>query len=146
MQTDPYSDPSCEKLAQHLYDFLNNAYPELAVVRSWYAYDVVGLGYEAFPLLKVYRQSDNGNLRSNGNETQAIISYSLVLPDLDKLAPILAWVARTVKFALQVYKQNCGGCSPVLSDSYRVEYRNLINEATLKVHSFVRIYITFTEN
>lgn len=144
----PLEDESCLEIATFLRDELNKAYPDQTVVKGIRCYDAFNVPYTEFPLLKVYRLVDGWKRNETVRESQAVISYSLVLPDQEHLAPIMAWVSRHINQLLIGHRIICGGGSPDVmpEQGYRAEYRLMINEVSNKVHSFLRFTFTFKDD
>lgn len=146
MTENPFRDRACHNLACYLQKKLNESHPEQTIVQSTRSYDAFNVPYTDYPLLKVYRLSDDGAIDLNQANCQAVISYSLVLPELEKLAPILAWVRKKIRLFLFSYNLEHGGEYPKVDKRYRAEYRNMLNEQTMKVHSFLRFNITIIDS
>jgi len=144
-KSNPYSDPSCEKIAAYLFAHLNESYPEQTIVRSVRHFDAFNIPALDYPVLKVYRLNQSGKLKQNTSRVSAVISYGLILPDLDALAPILGWVCEQIVFWLNAYQLACSD-SPTLAEDYNAEYRTMLNELTNRVHMFLRVNFSFTEN
>jgi hypothetical protein len=144
-ESDPFLDPSCQKLALHIMNRLNRAYPAQTVVQSFRCYDAYNVPYGDYPLLKCYRLSDDGRFNQNDSNVQAVLAYCLVLPDLEVLMPIMAWVRKQIVQGIAEYNLNCAGEYPKIGDSYRAEYRTMLNELTQKVHTWLRVSFSFTE-
>jgi hypothetical protein len=141
---DLFTDPVCDRLVTYLRDGLNEAYPEQIVVNSTRSYDAYNVPYTEYPLLKVYRVSEMGKIDRNESEVQLVISYSLVFPELEQLAPIMIWVRRQIRRLLAGWDVNCPGF-PILSNQYRADYRTMFNEQTLKVHKFLQFSLTVSD-
>lgn len=144
----PLEDQSCKEIAEFLKRHLNEAYTDRVVVQGTRYYDAFNVPYNEFPLLKVYRLSDQWERNENVRESQGVISYSLVLPDQETLAPIMAWVSRHINELLIAHRLVCGGASPDVMphQGYRAEYRVMMNEITNKVHSFLRFTFVFKDD
>lgn len=140
----PFVDPACQRLANYLYQHLNAAYPEQTIVQSVRYYDAFNVPANDYPLLKVYRLQDRGSIQQNDAQCSAVISYGLILPDMDKLAPIMAWMRKRMRLYLAAFTIECPGF-PRLADEYSAEYRTMLNELTNKVYMFLRFNLTFTD-
>jgi hypothetical protein len=145
---DPFEDQSCLEIAKFLKQGLNDAYPQQVVVNGIRCYDAFNVPYSEFPLLKVYRLVDAWEGNTTYRTSQGVISYSLVLPDQETLAPIMSWVSRHTNQLLIGHRLTCFGGSPdvIPSQGYRAEYRMMMNEITQKVHSFLRFTFNFKDD
>lgn len=145
---DPFEDQSCLEIANFLREHLNKAYPQQIVVNSIRCYDAVNVPYSEYPLLKVYRLVDQWEKNTTVRVSQGVISYTLVLPDQESLAPIMSWVSRHINQLMLGHRLVCAGSSPDVMphQGYRAEYRLMINEVTQKVHSFLRFTFTFKDD
>jgi hypothetical protein len=139
-------DEFCTLIAEYVSNHLNRAYSDAIVVKSYRGYDAVNVPYEDFPVLKVYRESDSGTIDRIDAETRLRISYALVLPDMESLAGILAWVREQICEAIRLYNLQSQGQAPRFNPAYSADYRNMLNELTYKVHSFLTLSFTIKGN
>lgn len=142
---DPYVDLTCKRIADHIYEYVNGAYSPQQIIQSVRYYDAFNVPYTDYPLLKVYRLAKQGSLKKAKTVSPLIISYSLVLPDLEPLAAIVDWVGDAIAEALREFQLEHQGCSPQIQDDYRADYRTLLNELTQRIHPFLRFSLTITE-
>ncbi len=142
-QPTPLVDTTLEKIAKQLMDELNAAYPKQKVVQSYRTYDAYNVPTSDYPLLKVYRVMDTFGAETTKRTSRAVISYSLVLPDQEHLAPIMSWVSFQINKALLgstfrfcVFHEKAGNTA---------EYRIMLNEVGNPVYSFLRFNITIKD-
>jgi hypothetical protein len=151
-----FVDEPMQRLAEYLRDWLNTEYikayppPEgsspQAIVNGIRAYYTHNAPYDQYPLLSVYRMFEDGSLDSDKDSVTGVITYGLVLPELEGMVPLLVWVKKQIAKALKTWRIEHRACTPVIkSPRYRVEYRTMQNERTQKVHSFLRITLTFID-
>lgn len=149
----PDVDESVDYIAKYLYEYINKDYfsyieanPSIRqslgdiAVRTYRTYDAYGVTNQEFPLLKVYRVSDNwkpGKLLRNSSIS---ISYSLVLPQQDKLMPLLNWISYEINKHLL-----SSSCQVKIDPGVRIQYRTMINELGQAIYSFLRADINITD-
>lgn len=149
----PDVDESVDYIAKYLYEYINKDYfsyiesnPSIRqslgdiAIRTYRTYDAYGVTNPEFPLLKVYRVSDSwkpGKLLRNSSIS---ISYSLVLPQQDKLMPLLNWVSYEINKHLL-----SPTCQVKIDPGVRVQYRTMINELGQAIYSFLRADINITD-
>lgn len=149
----PNVDESIDYIAKYLYEYINKDYfsyieanPSIRqslgdiAIRTYRTYDAYGVTNQEFPLLKVYRVSDNwkpGKLLRNSSIS---ISYSLVLPQQDKLMPLLNWISYEINKHLL-----SPSCQVKIDPGVRVQYRTMINELGQAIYSFLRADINITD-
>lgn len=139
-------DPVCLKLAKYLQEWLNSELkkidPNLVACRDTVCYDAVNPDLSRFPLLKVYRLSDNFEYGHPKSQTSFVISYCLSFPDQELLPGILRWVSWQLNEALTQWKES-KNCSPIITQgSFRSEYRIMVNELSQPVYAFLRFSFT----
>jgi hypothetical protein len=153
LEITPEKDEVISYLAEYLFEYINkefrtfiDANPALrgslgdVAVRTYRTYDAYDPSTTAFPLLKVYRVNDvwkPGKLIRTSNVS---ISYSLVVPQQDKLMPFLNWVSFQINKLLLT-----SSCRVKVEPGVRVQYRTMINENGQNVYSFLRADITITD-
>lgn len=149
----PDVDESVDYIAKYLYEYINKDYfsyiesnPSIRqslgdiAIRTYRTYDAYGVTNPEFPLLKVYRVSDSwkpGKLLRNSSIS---ISYSLVLPQQDKLMPLLNWISYEINKHLL-----SPSCQVKIDPGVRVQYRTMINELGQAIYSFLRADINITD-
>lgn len=137
--TTPTTDSVCQHLADFIQSYLNSG-SELTVVKSTRSYDALNVPYRDFPLLKVYRLTEDGEINQNETNVQVVIAYHLVLPEMESLQALLGWVRKRVREALWAYSNQYQDRFPRLDRGrYRAEYRTMLNYLTKQVESFLRI-------
>ena len=123
----PTIDPSMEAIASYLKSELNKRIAELRpgiiAVSHTVNYNSLPVDLSCFPLLKVYRNTDN--FTPGQNTTQATIAYCLSFPNEERVPGILRWVAVNIDALLREYGINHRGCCPAINpeDSFKAEYR-----------------------
>lgn len=149
----PDVDESVDYIAKYLFEYINKDYfsyieshPELRqsigdiAIRTYRTYDAYGISNQEFPLLKVYRVSDNWKGGKLIRGSSISISYSLVLPQQDKLMPLLNWVSYQINKHLL-----SSSCQVKIDPGVRVQYRTMINEVGQAIYSFLRADINITD-
>lgn len=153
LEIKPDRDEVVSYLAEYLFEYINkeytaylNAHPQLAqrmgnvAVRHYAIYDTYNAPTTAFPLLKVYRTTDGWKEGKCLRDSNISIVYSLLVPEQEKLMPLLNWVS----FQLQKHLLN-PGCKVKLSSRLNVQYRTGMNENGQNIYSFLRADITVTD-
>lgn len=149
-------DQPMQALGEYLRDWLNTEYAKQyppaegqtapLIVKGLRTYDAYNVSYDQYPLLKCYRMFEDCALGNDKDSVVGVITYGLVYPELEGLAPMLVWVRKEISKALQVKHVEKRGCPPVFNTNrFRAEYRTMLNELTQKVHSFLRMTITFVD-
>jgi hypothetical protein len=149
----PEVDEAVDYIAKYLFEYINKdyfsyieAHPAIRqslgdiAIRTYKTYDAYGITNQEFPLLKVYRVSDSwkpGKLLRNSSIS---ISYSLVLPQQDKLMPLLNWMSYEINKHLL-----SPNCQVKIDPGVRVQYRTMINEVGQAIYSFLRADINITD-
>lgn len=153
IEVTPDKDESINYLAEYLFEYINKEYfafieanPGLkqtlgeVAVRTYRTYDAYDPPNTGFPLLKVYRVNDMWKPGKLTRTSNVSISYSLVVPQQDKLMPFLNWVS------YQINKLLLSPTCPVkIEPGVRVQYRTMINEVGQNIYSFLRADITITD-
>ena len=149
----PDVDEATNYIAKYLFDSINKDYfsyieshPGLRqslgdiAIRTYKTYDAYGLANQEFPLLKVYRVSDSWKPGKLIRSSSISISYSLVLPQQDKLMPLLNWVS----YQISKHLLNTS-CQVKIDPGVRVQYRTMMNEVGQAIYSFLRADINITD-
>jgi hypothetical protein len=149
----PDVDEATNYIAKYLFDNINKDYfsyieshPGLRqslgdiAIRTYKTYDAYGLANQEFPLLKVYRVSDSWKPGKLIRSSSISISYSLVLPQQDKLMPLLNWVS----YQINKHLLNTS-CQVKIDPGVRVQYRTMMNEVGQAIYSFLRADINITD-
>lgn len=143
-QQDILQDITCNKIAEYLKYKLNAANPleGLVIVNSTRSYDAFSVPVQDFPLLKVYRNSTQYR-PSQVRQSRLTAQYGLILPDQERLLPLLNWVDDQISRALSYIKQDINVFVDQASKS--CDYRTLSNELGTPVYSFLRFNFVVTE-
>ena len=149
----PDVDEATDYIAKYLFENINKdyfsyieAHPGLRLslgdiaIRTYKTYDAYGLANQEFPLLKVYRVSDSWKPKKLIRSSSISISYSLVLPQQDKLMPLLNWVS----YQINKHLLNTS-CQVKIDPGVRVQYRTMMNEVGQAIYSFLRADINITD-
>lgn len=149
----PSIDEAVDYIAKYLFEYINKDYftyieshPGLRqslgdiAIRTYKTYDAYGLANQEFPLLKVYRVSDNWKPGKLIRNSSISISYSLVLPQQDKLMPLLNWIS----YQINKHLMNTS-CQVKIEPGVRVQYRTMMNELGQAIYSFLRADINITD-
>jgi len=150
----PNLDEAVDYIAKYLFEHINKDFfsyieenPGLRsslgeiAVRSYRTYDAYQVSTPEYPLLKVYRVSDNWKPQKLLRTSSISISYSLSLPQQERLMSLLNWISYEIRKHL---------LSPsfkvkILEDGVRTQYRTMINEVGQAIHSFLRVDITIID-
>lgn len=149
----PEVDEAVDYIAKYLFEYINKDYfsyieshPAIRqslgdiAIRTYKTYDAYGIANQEFPLLKVYRVSDNWKPGKLLRSSSVSISYSLVLPQQDKLMPLLNWVSYEIHKHLL-----SSNCQVKIDSPPRTQYRTMINEVGQAIYSFLRADINITD-
>lgn len=149
----PEVDEAVDYIAKYLFEYINKDYfsyietnPAIRqslgdiAIRTYKTYDAYGIANQEFPLLKVYRVSDNWKMGKLLRNSSVSISYSLVLPQQDKLMPLLNWISYEINKHLL-----SPNCQVKIDPGVRVQYRTMINEVGQAIYSFLRADINITD-
>lgn len=145
-----HKDNTIEMLGLFLKDSLNRMYLDSStkhgynlgntIVRSVKFYDAFSQSNLEYPMLKVYRVSTNFNDRSPTNYNTITINYSIVLPEQERLQPLLHGVAKAINYSL---------LSPTSSLKIQrgltFQYRTLMSEISQSIYSFLTTNINIKE-
>lgn len=147
----PKQDKFLLKLGKYLADGINPAYlihcPEELAIRDIVDYDAVNIDTSRFPLLKLYRQTDEHQGSTRSRETKAIIAYCLTFPQQDRLPGLMKYMSRAINILLDSYSIKHEGCAEnVIVENRTAEYRIMVSEVTNSIHPFLRFNFTFRES
>lgn len=153
LEIKPYRDEVVSYLAEYLFEYLNKEYssyitanPQLSqtlgniAVRHYAIYDTYNAPTTAFPLLKVYRTSDNWKQGKTLRNSNITIMYALVVPEQEKLMPLLNWVSYQLQRLLLT-----PSCKVKIDSGLNVQYRTGMNENGQNIHSFIRADLSITD-
>lgn len=153
IEISPEVDEAVDYIAKYLFEYINKDYfsyieanPAIRqslgdiAIRTYKTYDAYGIANQEFPLLKVYRVSDNWKIGKLIRNSSISISYSLVLPQQDKLMPLLNWIS----YQINKHLLN-SSCQVKIDPGVRVQYRTMINEVGQAIYSFLRADINITD-
>lgn len=145
-----HKDNTIESLGLYLYDTLNQMYRTSAkkygyslgdkIVRTVKFYDAYSVSNSDFPLLKVFRVSTSFSNRSLNNTNTINIHYSLVLPEQEKLQPLLHGISKAINNALL-----SPTCPLMIQRGLTFQYRTLMSELSQPVYSYLTTNITVLE-
>jgi hypothetical protein len=153
LEIKPYRDEAVSYLAEYLFEYINkeyssylDAHPQLrqtmgsVAIRHYAIYDTYNAPNTTFPLLKVYRTTDSWKQGKCLRNSNISIQYALVVPDQEKLMPLLNWVS----FQLQKHLLS-PSCKVKIDSGLSVQYRAGMNENGQNIYSFIRADITITD-
>lgn len=149
VKPDPISDRTCEKIAAHLKQRLNEEYPQteghpvVEVVRSTICYPAFNVDLTSFPLLKVYRTADSYRKGTTQRFARGIIEYCLSFPEVATFPGRLQWVSHHLNKLLLDSEQRMGVRSE--EGGRVVDYRVTMNEVGQPVYPFLRMSFSFTD-
>lgn len=153
LEITPDKDEAISYLAEYLFEYINKEFKSFieanpglrsslgdTAVRTYDTYDSYHSSTTAFPLLKVYRVNDVWKPGKLNRTSNVSISYSLVVPQQNKLMPFLNWVSFQINKLLLT-----PSCQVKIEPGIRVQYRTMINEVGQNIYSFLRADITITD-
>lgn len=153
LEITPDKDEAINYLAEYLFEYINKEFKSFieanpglraslgdVAVRNYRTYDAYEPSTTAFPLLKVYRVNDVWKPGKLIRESNVSISYSLVVPQQDKLMPFLNWISFQINQLLL-----SPSCKVKVEPGVRVQYRTMMNEVGQNIYSFIRADITITD-
>lgn len=145
----PKNDDFLLNLGKYIADGINHDYqvkcPGELAIREVIDYDVVNIDTSRFPLLKLYRLSDEYENMDVG-KTKAIIAYCLTYPEQDRLPGLMKYISKAINVMLDTYaysNQSCPG--NVILESRIAEYRIQVNEVTNSIYPFLRFNFSFRQ-
>jgi hypothetical protein len=147
----------CKVLSEYLRDNINQKYadavaknpllPQQYVINGIRAWDDPSVSIAEFPLLKVYRNSDNYKGANPYRSTQGTITYSVGYPNLEELPDLLSWMSMALNTALIEFSFERNDCFDIAQNPGRtVQYLLMANDAINAVHPFLRTNITFKDS
>lgn len=145
----PTIDPSMSAIASYIKDGLNERMSimrqDVIAVRHAICYNSLPTDLSCFPLLKVYRSTDE--FTPTSNTSQVAIAYCLSFPDEEQIPGILRWVAVSIDSLLREYAINHRGCCPQINyeDKFRAEYRVMSLNGE-PVYTFLLFNFSITED
>lgn len=145
----PEHDQFLLKLGIYIAEGINHAYrkhyPNEVAIREVIDYDAVNIDISRFPLLKLYRQTDNYEAM-DVSQTKAVIAYCLTYPDQDRLPGLIKYMSKVINTMLDIYHYNHEECpSNVILEKRSAEYRIQVNEVTRAIYPFLRFNFSFRE-
>jgi hypothetical protein len=142
---DHNTDDGCQKLADYLGNGLNYAIaqkiPNQIVVRDTRSYDAVDFDATCFPMLKVFRQRETID-RSAVAQIDLVITYSMLMPDRNKLPGIMHWVAKHIIEMLMFQEEISRCCSFRLlpnDTKLTIEYRIMVDNMNQPAYAYLKI-------
>lgn len=146
----PSQDKFLLKLGKYIADGINPAYlthcPEEIAIRDIVDYDAVNIDTSRFPLLKLYRQTDNHE-SGRSRETKAIIAYCLTFPQQDRLPGLMQYMSQAINIMLDSFAYKHEQCPEnVIVEDRTAEYRIAVSEVTNSIYPFLRFNFTFRES
>lgn len=147
----PKQDEFLLKLGRYIAEGINPAYlqhyPDELAIRDIVDYDAVNIDVSRFPLLKLYRQTDQHFDATRSRETKAIIAYCLTFPQQDRLPGLMAYMSQAINIMLDCFAQKHEGCAEnVIMSDRNAEYRIMVNENTNSIYPFLRFNFTFRQD
>lgn len=145
----PNSDRFLLRLGTYIADGINQdynqRYPQEIAIRDILDYDAVNVDISRFPLLKLYRQSDNYEVMDRG-DSSAIIAYCLTYPQQEKLPGLIKYISKAINTMLDCYHYDHEECnSNVLLGERKAEYRIMVSEVSNAIYPFLRFNFNFRE-
>ena len=136
-------DPICYPLAKYLADGLNyDLYQRECkqAVSNILDYDGLTVDNSQFPLLKVYRLTDNHKGDTALRNSNMVVTYSLIAPQQQELPGILNWLSVSINHLLDYYHFNHQHCEwNVELGDRTAEYKIMLNEINNFAFPFFRI-------
>jgi hypothetical protein len=121
---------------------------KVIAVRATRSYDAVDIDTSSFPMLKVFRQKETSDV-SRVNRTDLVITYSMVMPNVEQLPGIMHWVDRHIVAMLSAWSSNDQACPfqilPDLTDKITSEYRIMVGDLQQPVYAYLRISLPAKE-
>jgi hypothetical protein len=144
----PKQDEFLLKLGNYIADGINYDYltkcPEEIAIRDIVDYDAVNIDTSRFPLLKLYRQTDNHFEAKRSRETKAIIAYCLTFPQQDRLPGLMQYMSKSINIMLDNFAYKHENCPEnVVVEDRSSEYRIMVSEVTNSIYPFLRFNFTF---
>jgi hypothetical protein len=121
---------------------------KVIAVRATRSYDAVDIDTSSFPMLKVFRQKETSDV-SRTVKTDLVITYSMVMPDVQQLPGIMHWTCRHIVAMLSAWSSNDQACPfqilPDLTDKITSEYRIMVGDLQQPVYAYLRISLPAKE-
>jgi hypothetical protein len=121
---------------------------KVIAVRATRSYDAVDIDTSSFPMLKVFRQKETSDV-SRINRTDLVITYSMVMPNVEQLPGIMHWIDRHIIAMLSAWSSNDSACPfqilPEQSDKITSEYRIMVGDLQQPVYAYLRISLPAKE-
>jgi hypothetical protein len=121
---------------------------KMIAVRATRSYDAVDIDTSSFPMLKVFRQKETSDV-SRVNRTDLVITYSMMMPNVEQLPGIMHWVDRNIIAMLSAWSSNDQACPfqilPDLADKITSEYRIMVGDLQQPVYAYLRISLPAKE-
>lgn len=145
----PKHDEFLLKLGIFIAEGINFSYrkhcPEEVAIREIIDYDAVNIDISRFPLLKLYRQTDDYQQEDVGT-TKAIIAYCLTYPEQDRLPGLMKYMSKAINIMLDDFYYQHEHCpTNVILEERAAEYRIQVNEVTNAIYPFLRFNFSFRE-
>ena len=148
----PLVDETVDYIAKYLYEYINKDYSNYieanpgvqkvlgdVAIRTYRTCDTYQVSTPEFPLLKVYRTNDSWKPNKLLRTSNISITYSLLVPQQERLMPLLNWVSYEINKLLLT-----SSCKVKVEPGIRVQYRTMISEIGQNMFSFLRADITIT--
>jgi hypothetical protein len=121
---------------------------KMIAVRATRSYDAVDIDTSSFPMLKVFRQKETSDV-SRVNRTDLVITYSMMMPNVEQLPGIMHWIDRHIIAMLSAWSSNDQACPfqilPDLADKITSEYRIVVGDLQQPVYAYLRISLPAKE-
>jgi hypothetical protein len=96
----------------------------------------------------VFRQKETSDV-SRTVKTDLVITYSMVMPNVEQLPGIMHWVDRHIIAMLSAWSSNDQACPfqilPELADKITSEYRIMVGDLQQPVYAYLRISLPAKE-
>lgn len=147
----PKQDNFLLNLGKYIADGINSDYikrfPQEIAIREIIDYDAINIDISRFPLLKLYRQTDEYLLEDGTRQTKAIIAYCLTYPEQNRLPGLMKYMSKAINIMLDNYYYNHEQCSTnVMLANRSAEYRIMVSEVTNSIYPFLRFNFSFQSN
>jgi hypothetical protein len=121
---------------------------KVIAVRATRSYDAVDIDTTSFPMLKVFRQKATSDV-SRTVKTDLVITYSMLMPNVEQLPGIMHWIDRQLIAMLSAWSSNDQACPfqilPDLTDKITSEYRIMVGDLQQPVYAYLRISLPAKE-
>jgi hypothetical protein len=149
----PLVDETVDYIAKYLYEYINKDYSNYieanpgvqkilgdVAIRTYRTCDTYQVSTPEFPLLKVYRTNDSWRDDKLLRTSNISITYSLLVPQQERLMPLLNWVSYEIQKLLLT-----PSCKVKIDGGVRTQYRTMISEIGQNMFSFLRADISITD-